>query len=227
MAGELGEGDVAVIPIPEVRDYRAVNAAIVAHLGRGHKTIRLAGMRGQRLMASGLSGPWSATIVIEGDAGPELAAGLEAPELSIVCQGHAADGAASGMRSGRLVVMGPAGPAFGYALKGGLAVAAGSVGPRAGLNQAGGDIVLLGQTGALAGERQAGGRLFAIADRLGPHASRGHRGGRLVEIPSACEPAGNADASEMLRALEPVRWWLVGRIPAASPDPPAYPSSLR
>jgi len=65
------------------------------------------------------------------------------------------------MRTGRLVVLGSAGPAAGYTLKGGVVGVVGRSGPRAGLNQSGGTLVLLGPTGRLAGERQSGGTLFA------------------------------------------------------------------
>ena len=139
--------------------------------------IRLIGVRGQRLMIAGLAGSWEATIAVEGDAGPELAAGLDAPALTVVCLGHVADGGASGLRAGRMLVLGDVGTAFGYAQRGGLAIAVGGAGPRAGLNQAGGVLALLGTAGPLAGERQSGGLLFARADRIGPHSGRGRRSG--------------------------------------------------
>ena len=59
-----------MISVPEIRDYHAINSEIVRHLDRGCRMIRLAGVRGQRLMASGLAGPWDATIEVDGDAGP-------------------------------------------------------------------------------------------------------------------------------------------------------------
>ncbi len=68
-----------VIAVPEIRDYHAINSELVHRLDLGHRTIRLAGVRGQRLLAAGLVGGWSAVIELEGDAGPELAAGLDAP----------------------------------------------------------------------------------------------------------------------------------------------------
>jgi glutamate synthase domain-containing protein 3 len=198
------------ISVPEIRDYHAINAEIVRHLNRGYRRIRLAGVRGHRLMVSRLNGPWDATVVVEGDAGPELAAGLEAPALTVVCLGQAADGAASGLRAGRLLVLGLVGTAFGYAQQGGLAVAAAHAGPRAGLRQSGGDLVLLGHAGPLAGECQAGGRVFAFADRLGLHAGRGSRGGRFIRLgpgPGGL-PGPIADRNALLEALEPVRVWL-------------------
>jgi glutamate synthase domain-containing protein 3 len=202
-----------VLAVPEIRDYHVINSEIVRHLDAGWPRIRLSGVRGQRLLAAGLSGPWSALIEVEGDAGPELAAGLEAPGLTVICRGAAADGAASRLGAGRLLVLGDVGMAFGYAQRGGLAVAAGDAAGRAGLCQCGGDLVLLAGAGPIAGERQQGGRLYARADRIGPHAGRGSRGGRFVRLsgdeatergPSDSE----GDRAELLARLEPLRPWL-------------------
>jgi glutamate synthase domain-containing protein 3 len=201
-----------VLAVPEIRDYHAINSEIVRHLDAGCRVIRLAGVRGQRLLASGLSGPWIATIEVEGDAGPELGAGLDAPGLTVICRGGAADGAASRLSAGRLVVLGGVGMAFGYALRGGLALAVEDVAARAGLCQSGGDIVLWGRVGPLAGDRQSGGRLFALADRIGPHAGRGHRGGRFLRVPAdqgvdrgPFRPTG--DLAEMLESLGSLSMW--------------------
>lgn len=199
-----------VLAVPEIRDYHAINSEIVRHLDAGRRWIRLSGVRGQRLLAAGLAGPWSAVIEIEGDAGPELGAGLDAPDLIVICRGGAADGAASRLQAGRLVLLGDGGMAFGYAQRGGLAVAVGDVAGRAGLCQAGGDLVLLADAGPMAGERQSGGRLFVLADRIGPHAGRGSRGGRLIRLSpeefadrGPAEPRG--DHAELLERLEPLR----------------------
>jgi hypothetical protein len=223
-----------VLAVPEIRDYHAINSEIVRHLDAGCRVIRLAGVRGQRLLASGLSGRWIAAIEVDGDAGPELGAGLAAEGLTVVCLGGVADGAASRLSAGNLVVLGDAGMAFGYAQRGGLAVAVGDVACRAGLCQSGGDLVLLGDVGPMAGERQSGGRLFARADRIGPHAGRGSRAGRFVRLNvdettdrGRAEP--NGDVPELLERLEPLRPWLdsapgsiTGRL-IASPDNPGIP----
>jgi methylamine---glutamate N-methyltransferase subunit B len=202
-----------VLAVPEIRDYHAINSEIVRLLDAGRRTIRLSGVRGQRLLAAGLAGVWAAVIEVEGDAGPELAAGLDAPALTVICRGCAADGGASRLRAGRVLVLGDVGPAFGYALAGGLAVADGDAAGRAGLRQTGGELVLLGKTGPLAGEGQAGGRLFAFEDRIGPHAARGHRGGRFIRLARdgssegiAAEEAANR--ADLVGLLEPCRPWL-------------------
>lgn len=195
-----------VLAVPEIRDYHAINSEIVRHLDLGCRTIRLSGVRGQRLLAAGLTGPWSAVVEVDGEAGPELAARLDAPGLIVVGRGGAADGAASGMRAGRVLVLGSVGMAFGYALRGGLAVAAGEAAGRAGLGQSGGDLVLLAGAGAMAGERQAGGRIFADSGRVGPHAGRGRRGGRFILL--AGDVPDDPDWLALAELLGPLGPWL-------------------
>ena len=170
-----------ILMIPEIRDYQKINAELVALLDRDHPLIRLEGAEGQRLLASGLTGPWKATVEIIGRTGPEAVAGLDAANLTIIAKGPTADGAARGLKAGRVVIVGDAGDASGYAQSGGLLVIAGSTAHRAGLAQSGGILAILGSTGRLACDRQSGGRLFLPNGRLGPHAGRGRRGGRLIE----------------------------------------------
>jgi len=169
-----------IVPVSELRDYRRINAELSRLLDEGHPRVRLEGVEGQRLLLTGLAGGWDAVVELDGSAGPELAAGLNAPGLLVVCQGDAADGAGSGLFGGRVLIAGDTGAVVGYAQRGGVVVVAGSAGPRAGLNQSGGTLVLLGPAGRLAGERQSGGTLFVRAEGVGPHASRDRRGGRLV-----------------------------------------------
>jgi methylamine---glutamate N-methyltransferase subunit B len=196
------ERPVPVVSIPDIRDYQRINAELVARLDTGHGRVRLAGAEGQRLLVSGLSGAWDAVIEVEGRAGPELAAAMNAPGLTVVCGGPAADGAGRGLRAGRLVIRGDAGPALGYAMEGGTIVALGSVGPRAGLNQRGGLIVALGAVGPLAAERQAGGRFFAFDDQLGPHAGRGRRGGTFGRFVPGAEPPRGIDPEDLASYFE-------------------------
>jgi methylamine---glutamate N-methyltransferase subunit B len=194
---------VPVVAIPEIRDYERINAELVRYLDTGHGKVRLAGAEGQRLLVAGLAGGWNAVVEVEGCAGPELAADLDAPGLTVVCRGPAADGAARGLRSGRVVILDDAGAALGYAQQGGQVVASRGVGPRAGLNQRGGVLVVLGPAGPLAGERQAGGLLVAFGDRLGPHVGRGRRGGRLVQLGSEGDGLAGvaAEEAETFRSL--------------------------
>lgn len=192
-----------VVPVPEVRDYHRINAEVVRLLDAGGPLVRLSGAEGQRLLLAGLSGTWRAVVVVEGRAGPELAAGLDAPGLTVVCRGPAADGAAEGLRGGLVVVAGPVGAAAACGQSGGAVVLGDEAGPRAGLNQRGGDLLLLGRAGALAGERQAGGRLFAFSSKLGPHRGHGRRGGRFVSLGDPFDPAAGLDPAdaEALRDL--------------------------
>ncbi|GAC1468273.1 MAG: hypothetical protein NVSMB9_10770 [Isosphaeraceae bacterium] len=195
-----GDDPARVVPsiaIPEIRDYQRINAELVVLLDAGHPRIRLVGAEGQRLLLAGLRGSWEARVDVEGMAGPELAAGLSARGLVVVCDGNAADGAGSGLREGRLLIRGEAGAAVGYAQRGGTIVVVGDAGPRAGLNQSGGLLVLLGAAGRLAGERQAGGRAFLWAERSGSHLGRGRRGGELIPLrPDEMVAPGGADVRD-------------------------------
>ncbi len=184
------------IVVPELRDYQQINAEVVRRLNLGEPHVRLEGVAGQRLLISRISGAWQALIEVEGNAGPELAAELDAPGLTVVCRGSAADGAGRGLAAGRLVIGGEASAAVGYFQRGGLIVAVGGVGPRAGLAQCGGDLVLLGKVGALAGERQTGGRLICMQGRTGPHAGHGRQAGRLIVLPAEQFLAADLDQDD-------------------------------
>ena len=201
---------VPTVSIPDVRDYERINAELVQRLDGGHAHVRLVGAEGQRLLVAGLTGPWHALVEVEGRAGPELAAGLDAPGVTVVCRGGAADGAARGLRGGRVLVLGDAGSALAYAQEGGAVIAARGAGPRAGLNQRGGVLVLLGAVGRLAGERQSGGHVFALAGQVGPHAGRGRRGGRFVTLPGPGDLTGVAaeDASLFGSLMGELSPWL-------------------
>jgi len=181
-ADDPGHAPAPSLSIPEIRDYQRINAELKVLLDQGHRRVRLEGAEGQRLLVAGLAGPWSAVVEVEGRTGPEFAANLDAPGLVVVAQGPTADGAARGLRSGVVIVLGPADDAAGAAQAGGTLIIAGPVGHRVGLGQSGGSLVLLGPTGRLPGERQAGGTLYFRPGNLGPHAGRGRRGGRRVEI---------------------------------------------
>jgi|SRR5579864_838873 len=175
-----GQRAISVVSIPDIRDYARINAELVRQLDAGSARVRLVGAAGHRLLAAGLSGSWSAVIEIEGDAGPELAAELDAPGLVVVCRGSSGDGAGRGLKSGRLVILGGAGDALGYTQAGGTVVASGQAGHRPGLDLAGGTLLLLGHAGRLVAERQSGGLIFAYADCVGRHPGFSRRGGRLV-----------------------------------------------
>ena len=190
------------IIVPELRDYQQINAELVRRLNLGQRHVRLEGVEGQRLLVSRIAGPWQAVIEIEGNAGPELAAELNAPGLIVVCRGSAADGA------GRGLVVGPTGhpPELrhrpGLLPGGGLIVACGDVGPRAGLNQKGGGLVLLGRSGCPDGRTADGGRLFLKPALTGPNLGFGSRGGRRIDLPVDDAIAGRARSGRPTRLLE-------------------------
>jgi methylamine---glutamate N-methyltransferase subunit B len=192
----------AIVAVPEIRDYDLINKELAQLLSDGARRIVLNGVDGQRLLASKLRGPWVATIEVDGHAGPELAAELDAPGLTISCRGSAADGAARSLQAGRVVIEGDAGESLGYALRGGLVLVRGATGHRAGLMQAGGIIVLAGKVGRLANERQTGGSFHAWRHLIGPYVSRGRRGGQVVlNGPDAELPLNDIDRLEaFLRA---------------------------
>jgi methylamine---glutamate N-methyltransferase subunit B len=173
------------IVVPELRDYHQINAELVRRLNRGETHVRLEGVERQRLLVAGLTGIWEATVELIGDAGPELAAGLNAPGLVVVCRGSSADGAGSGLITGGLLLHGSTGTAVGYGQRGGLIIAVGASGPRAGLRMSGGDLVLYGPTGPLAGEGQTGGRLYLPTFGVGPHVGWNARGGFRATVVDA------------------------------------------
>ena len=200
---DLGEGPI--ISVPEVRDYREINARIVRQLERGARTVRLIGVSGQRLLASGIQGPWEGTIEVVGDSGPELAAGLNAPGLTIVALGASGHGTGVHLEAGRVVLFGDCGEAVGYAMTGGSIAASAHSGHRLGLRQAGGLIVAAGPTGRLAGDRQSGGVLYLLDPEPNPSLGRGRTGGRLVRDALGPEGGGSItreDAERIRAAFE-------------------------
>ena len=171
--------DAPEISVPDIRDYERINAEAARLLDGGAPLVRLVGVQGQRLLLWGLAGPWTATIEVEGSPGPEFAAELNAPNLTIVCGGSTADAPGRGLKAGRLRIQGRAGDAAGYGQSGGIIAVLGPAGHRAGLMMAGGVLALAGGAGRLAGERQSGG-LILLKGSESAHRSRGQSGGRLI-----------------------------------------------
>lgn len=202
-------GTETTLFVPEIRDYERINLEIARRLDDGFDRVILAGVDRQRLLASGLRGDWSATIVVEGDAGPELAAGLDAPNLAVVCRGGAADGAGSGLSRGTLVIRGDVGLGLGYGQQGGLILVDGSAEARAGLLQGGGTLIVLGTLGRLSGERQWDGLAIFRREGLGPHHGRGRRGGRVLLVPVAIGLDGDhEDLAILATAVAQAGEWL-------------------
>jgi hypothetical protein len=189
------------IPVSLVRDYHQINRELVRALDDGRRRIRLTDVEGQRLLAAGLRGDWPAEVEILGNAGPELALGLDAPELSIICRGNAADGAGRGLRSGRLIILGHAGDAVGALMSGGSIVVQRDAGHRVGLRQRGGTIVLLGRSGRLLADRQSGGFCFAAPSTIDGSTSRERSGGSAIPFhpPGPPVESDRSAESEALR----------------------------
>lgn len=201
----------ASIPVDEVRDYHRINAELAALLDRGHARVRLDRVGGQRLLLAGLRGPWRAAVEVFGDAGPEFAAGLDAPGLSVVVHGAVADGVGRGLAGGAVAVLGAGGDGAGYGQIGGALVLVGVAGHRAGLAMQGGLLVLRNGAGRLCGERQAGGLIVVEAGPLGPDAGHARSGGRLVR---PGEPMDDAERARVIAAL------------AACPPPEGPPGGM-
>lgn len=174
----MDDPSVPILPVNEIRDYHRINAHIAQLLDRGAARIRLSGVERQRLLVSGVRGPWQAVVEIDGTAGPELAADLDAPNLLVIARRGATEGAGRGLRSGALAILQHAGDGLAYRQSGGMIAVLGPVGHRAGLELRGGLLYLGGPTGRLAAERQSGGRIFAWGEPVGPFAGYARRGGR-------------------------------------------------
>ena len=189
-----------VLTVPEIRDYDRINAEVFQLLGEGVTHIVLAGVDHQRLLCLRLTGAWNALIEIQGNAGPELAAEMDAPGVTVVCRGSADDGAGRSLKAGRLIVEGSVSDCVGYSQNGGTIVVWGSAAHRAGLMQFGGQLIVLGEVGRLAGERQSGGLFVYSGGRIGPGVGRGHRGGRLLSLLSVTTDLSGDDEA-VLREL--------------------------
>lgn len=207
------EPPVATIDVPDIRDYHRINAELTQLLDQGTRHVRLLGAENQRLLLSKVAGPWSAIVEIEGNSGPELCFGMDAPGLRVVCRGSVADGVGSGMIEGKLLILGNAGSGAGVSQRGGSIIVGGNTAERAGLGQFGGTLTLLGSVAALAGERQVGGTLIGVKNLVkGPY-GRGHRGGHSILLLDQVEVP---DAKFVAGILAPFRSWL---------DPDRFPDS--
>ena len=181
----------SIVVVAEIRDYERINAEMVQRLDAGRQKILLKGAEGQRLLLAGLAGPWTAVVEIEGNAGPELAAAVSSPR---------ADGASRREGRRRSGPGPPRGPSDRPRRRG----------RRARLRSGRGDhhrrrgrrdtapgwasaAACSSSWGASAGSpaiARRGARLFVLADRLGPYAGRGQRGGRTR--PAGAEPPPRA-----------------------------------
>jgi hypothetical protein len=172
------------IPVPEIRDYQKINQEVARLLQEGHPRIRLTGVERQRLLLSGLRGPWTAVIEVEGNPGPEFASYLDTPGVAVLCRGSTADGAGYGLQSGQVLVQGSAGDVAGGWMQGGSLTILGAVGHRAGLRQHGGLLVLGSSPGRLVADRQQGGvTLTALpVDALARLRGRPGTGGRTLSL---------------------------------------------
>jgi formylmethanofuran dehydrogenase subunit C len=151
-------------------------------------------------------------ILVEGAAGDELAAGLQAGRIHV--RGHARDLAACEMAGGELVVEGDVGdfaasarPGSMDGMRGGQLVVHGHAGQRFADRMRRGTVFLLGHAGDYFASRLVAGTI-AVAGRVGQHAGYGMRRGSLVfagaapQVPDTYVPA---------IAPVPVAWQLLAR----------------
>jgi formylmethanofuran dehydrogenase subunit C len=211
----MTERQPVVLSVPEVRDYARINSQVLRWLDSGRTRIELAGVAKQRLLLAGLVGSWEARIDVQGDAGPELAAGMNAPNLIVTCLGSAADAAGRELAGGTLRILGNAADCVGYRQRGGSIFVAGSAGHRAGLEMSGGLIVVLGDSGRLCGHGQHGGRLI-VRGTTGPFPGFARDGGGFFPGPNSPE-----FSEEERRAIEELQRLDTGLLPAGfgSPEP--------
>lgn len=197
----MTERQTLVLSVPEVRDYARINAQVSRWLDAGNRRIVLAGVSNQRLLLAGLQGQWDATIEVQGDAGPELAAGMNAPGVVVTCLGCSADAAGTRLAAGTLRILGDAADCLGYRQRGGRILAARSAGHRTGLEMSGGSLFVIGSAGRLFGERQHGGRLVVSSGQVGPFTGFGRDGGslHLGGIPDDLEADERTAIDELLR----------------------------
>lgn len=138
-------------------------------------------------------------ILVEGHAGDELAAGLQAGRIHV--RGHARDLAACEMAGGELVVEGDVGdfaasarPGSMDGMRGGRLVVHGNAGQRFADRMRRGTVLLLGHAGDFLASRLVAGTI-AVAGGAGRHAGYGMRRGSLVfagavpDVPDTYVPA--------------------------------------
>lgn len=177
----MSRAEEAEILVPEIRDYHQINREVARLLSTGATRVRLMGVDGQRLLLSGLEGPWSATLEIVGTTGPDLAFGMNAPGVRAIVMGSAGAGAGYGLKAGTVLIVRDAAEGVGARMEGGTVIVAGTAGHRAGYRQSGGRLLVLGPAGRLAGDRRTGGTLLLDAARASTPFGRGAIGFRWLQ----------------------------------------------
>ncbi|MFM1801712.1 MAG: hypothetical protein RJA81_1064 [Planctomycetota bacterium] len=143
--------------LPEWRDSQAVTRQVVTALNLGVSKVVLSGARGDRLLLAGLSGDWSATIRIDGNVGSELAREMNSPGITVLATGDVGAGAGSGLKAGRLLILGRSGALAGTQIENGEIWCLGPAGNRLGYRASGGLIVVGDGLGLMAMDRRVSG----------------------------------------------------------------------
>lgn len=173
--------------------------------------ITLTDVRGQRYIASGLSGK---RLAIHGIPGNALGAYVDDCRVEVF--GNAQDATGDTMNAGEIIIHGSSGDATGYAMRGGMILVEGNVGYRAGIHmKAYKDqvpvLVVGGEAGSFLGEYQAGGYVVVLGLNttsrapVGRFCAAGMHGGKIFlrteaelpfDLPSQVS-AHRADAKEL------------------------------
>ncbi|MFN2221860.1 MAG: glutamate synthase [Candidatus Promineifilaceae bacterium] len=145
--GQAEPGQAAVL---DARDYPvegpdSAALALVDLYRRGFRRIIVANTRGHRFLANGL-GRDSAGLIVDifGSPGDYLASGLDGAEVFV--HNNAQDQVAQILNSGKLVIRGDVGQAFGYAAKGGQIYVLGNAAGRPLINAVGRPRVIINGT---------------------------------------------------------------------------------
>ena len=185
-------------------DHKEVNEKIRASASQ---EITLTDVRGERFIASGMSGR---KLTIEGVPGNALAAYLTGAD--VIVNGNAQDAVGDTMNEGTITIHGNIGDAAGYAMRGGRIYVRGNAGYRAGIHmkeykEKKPVIIIGGRCGSFLCEYQAGGIVAVLGTHtdgkpiVGNFPCTGMHGGKLYlrgDISGIDFPA-NVCVSEMSR----------------------------
>jgi glutamate synthase domain-containing protein 3 len=143
--------------------YRDLNKEIREAVSAGATEVELLNVKGQRYIATGLSGELKFTV--HGTPGQDLAAFMKGPR--IVVHGNAQDGVGNTMDEGSIIIHGLSGDVLGYAMRGGRIMVRGDVGYRVGIHMKAFEhknpvIIIGGKAGDFLGEYMAGGIILLL-----------------------------------------------------------------
>ena len=157
--------------------YKELNEEIRKLSSFGATHVVLKNVRGQRYICDGITNS-KLLVEIEGVPGEDLGYGMGGP--TVVVHGHAQNGIANTMDSGKIIVHGLAGDALAYGMRGGKLFVLGDAGYRVGIHmKAYKDlypvIIAGGCAGDFLGEYMAGGLIIILGLNNNVSKTREHR----------------------------------------------------